>query len=360
MPRPLDNLDKGSIKAWLMEDDPHELDCLWKKADEVRCQCVGGDVWLRGLVEISNNCVRSCAYCGISECAPVPKRYRMTVDEILAAVDRAVTNGFGTVVLQSGEDPGITGPWMAGVVKSIKSQTGLAITLSLGERSDDDLHAWREAGADRYLLRFETSDTRLYRQIHPDLDGRSDRLAQLERMRDMGYEIGTGIMVGIPGQTWDSLADDIWLFRHYAIDMVGLGPYIECPGTALAGGLGRALKTAAGDNQVPPDNLTTLKALALTRLICPYINIPATTALATIDPYSGRSHGLQRGANVIMPNITPAEYRALYQTYPGKAGLHETTDISLAVIEGQIKSIGRTIGRGAGTSRRLAGESLAT
>jgi biotin synthase len=348
----LENLDKNSIKAWLQENDPQQLKFLWQRADETRRQCVGDAVWLRGLIEISNYCVRGCAYCGISVCAPNMERYRMTHDAILAAARVSADFGFGTVVLQSGEDTGITGLWMADVVRSIKSETGLAITLSLGERSDTDLLAWHEAGADRYLLRFETSDAELYRQIHPDLGEKSNRFAQLERMRAMGYETGTGVMVGIPGQTWDILADDICMFRQYDMDMIGIGPYLECPGTPLAGNLGKSLKRGAGNNQVPSDDLTTLKVLALARLVCPFTNIPATTALATINPSEGRSKGLNRGANVVMPNTTPPDFRALYRIYPGKAGVHETADITREEIEKQIELLGRTIGRGPGTSPR--------
>jgi biotin synthase len=276
----------------------------------------------------------------------------MEKSEIMASAKKALEYGYGTVVLQAGEDPNIKGPWMADLVSSIKLGTGLAITLSLGERSDDELKSWREAGADRYLLRFETSDEALYAQIHPDLGGPSNRIAQLERMRDMGYEIGTGVMVGIPGQTWDSLANDVWLFRKYGIDMVGIGPYLESPGTPLAGEFGKALRASAGSSQVPSDDLTALKVIALTRLVCPDSNIPATTALATLDPVEGRTRGLRRGANVVMPNVTPPQYRSLYQTYPGKAGTHETADASRHKIESQIKALGRTIGQGPGTSKR--------
>jgi biotin synthase len=348
-----ENLDVPDIRAWLQEDDPQELEKLWQDADRVRQQNVGDDVWLRGLIEVSNNCARACAYCGISASAPHRKRFRLTKEEIQTSVGAALDFGYGTVVLQGGEDPGLTGAWMADVIRSIKSETGLAVALSLGERTDADLRAWRDAGADRYLLRFETSDAALYKQIHPDLGGQSDRFAQLERMREMGYEIGTGVMVGIPGQTWDTLANDIWCFRHYDMDMIGIGPYIESPGTPLAGGLGKSLREAAGENQVPSDNLTAFKVLALTRLVCPLTNIPATTALATMSPKDGRANGLRRGANVVMPNITPPEYRALYQIYPGKAGLHETADISREKIEGQIRELGRTIGSGPGMSLRF-------
>ena len=256
--------------------------------------------------------------------------------------------------MQAGEDPGIGGAWMAGVIREIKERTGLAVTLSLGERSEADLRAWREAGADRYLLRFETTDPSLYRAIHPSLPGTlSDRIAQLLRMRDLGFEIGTGVMVGIPGQTWETLADDIWTFRDYDMDMIGIGPYIASPGTPLDGALGRELSARAGREQTPNDPATSLKVLALTRLVCPETNIPSTTALATVDPASGRANGLLRGANVIMPNLTPPKYRVLYQIYPGKAGLHETADITRARLD-QILALGRTVGRGPGTSPRVA------
>lgn len=347
-------MNRNEILQWLRETDESRLEALWTRAEETRRHAVGDDVHLRGLIEVSNYCVRSCAYCGIAACAPKVERYRMTREEILACADRAKDYGFGTVVMQAGEDPGIRADGMAEIIRAIKARTGLAITLSLGERADGELAAWREAGADRYLLRFETTDPELYRRIHPSLPGTpSDRIAQLMRMRDMGYEIGTGVMVGIPGQTWDILADDIWTFRDYDMDMIGIGPYLSSPGTPLDGPLGEELRAKAGGEQTPSDPLTTLKVLALTRLVCPETNIPSTTALATLDPASGRANGLQRGANVVMPNLTPAKYRVLYQIYPGKAGLHETADITRSKIEAQILSLGRTVGRGAGTSPRV-------
>lgn len=349
-------MGRAEILTWLRETDASRLEGLWRQADEARQSCVGDDVHLRGLIEVSNRCVRECAYCGISACAPKVERYLMSREEILACADRAKACGFGTVVMQAGEDPGITGEWMADIVRTIKVRTGLAITLSLGEREEDELRAWKAAGADRYLLRFETTDPELYSEIHPSLPGTvSDRIAQLMKMREIGFEIGTGVMVGIPGQTWETLAQDIWTFRDYDMDMIGIGPYLPSPGTPLDGELGRKLTAKAGTEQVPNDPITTLKALALTRLVCPRTNIPSTTALATLDPGSGRANGLLRGANVIMPNLTPPQYRVLYQIYPGKAGLHETVDITVARIRTQIEALGRTVGQGPGTSPRLKG-----
>lgn len=342
------------ILAWLRAEEDDDLDQLWAAADATRAANVGEEVHLRGLIEVSNVCQRSCAYCGIAACAPKVERYRMSQEDILECADKAKEYGFGTVVMQAGEDPGITGEWMADTIRQIKARTGLAITLSLGERSEEELRMWREAGADRYLLRFETTDEDLYRRIHPNIPGTvSDRFAQLMRMREIGFEIGTGVMVGIPGQTWATLANDILAFQDYDMDMIGIGPYLPSPGTPLDGPLGEMLQVEAGTEQVPGDPLTTLKVLALTRLACPQTNIPSTTALATLDPGSGRANGLLRGANVIMPNLTQPKYRVLYQIYPGKAGLHETADITVAKIRAQIEALGRTIGSGPGTSPRL-------
>lgn len=347
-------MDSEDILTWLRAEEDDDLERLWEAADEARRCNVGDEVHLRGLIEVSNHCVRQCAYCGISACAPKVERYRMSQEDILECADKALEYGFGTVVMQAGEDPGITGEWMADTIRKIKARTGLAITLSLGERSEAELRSWREAGADRYLLRFETTDPDLYRRIHPSLPGGvSDRFDQLMRMREIGFEIGTGIMVGIPGQTWETLANDIWTFRDYDMDMIGIGPYIASPGTPLDGPLGEMLLVEAGTEQVPDDPLTTLKVLALTRLVCPETNIPSTTALATLDPGSGRANGLLRGANVIMPNLTQPKYRVLYQIYPGKAGLHETADVTTAKIRAQIESLGRTVGVGPGTSPRI-------
>lgn len=356
-PDSLDRLDHAAIAAWLRESDERALDTLWSKADDIRRAHVGDEVHLRGLIEVTNYCVRQCAYCGIAACAGPLPRYRLTRDEILACARTGHRLGFGTIVLQGGEDPDLSGAFVADVVRAIKQETGAAITLSLGERGDDDLRLWREAGADRYLLRFETTDPDLYRRIHPNLPGTvSDRVAQLLRMRDMGYEIGTGVMVGIPGQTWDSLAADIDAFREFGMDMIGIGPYLESPRTPLAGPLKDELM-APPDRQVPNDELTTLKAVALTRLICPGTNIPSTTALAILDPSAGRANGLTRGANVVMPNLTPAHYRVLYEIYPGKAGVHETVEALADGVFALIARLGRTVGTGPGRSRHFVARS---
>ncbi|MBI1753857.1 MAG: [FeFe] hydrogenase H-cluster radical SAM maturase HydE [Acidobacteria bacterium] len=350
------NLDHAGICAWLKETDPAALERLWAEADQVRAAHVGDAVHLRGLIEASSHCIQNCLYCGLRAPSEGLDRYRMDVGEILACALEARRLGYGSVVIQAGEDPGLTRDHIASAVRIIKQHTPLAVTLSLGERCDEDLRAWREAGADRYLLRFETSDPVLYRRIHPGLPGvASDRLAQLERMRAMGYEIGTGVMVGIPGQTWDILAADILRFRDFDMDMIGVGPFLPSPRTPLGRPEAAALRATPGD-QVPNDELTTLKVVALTRLVCPDANIPSTTALATLDRAHGRELALLRGANVIMPNVTPVEYRARYEIYPGKACIHETANACQGCLQGRIQALGRRMGKGPGGRQKADSE----
>ncbi|NQT54022.1 [FeFe] hydrogenase H-cluster radical SAM maturase HydE [bacterium] len=345
-------MDRAENLAWLREADERRLAALWQQADAVRREHVGHDVHLRGLIEFSNHCVRRCAYCGLRAEHEAITRYRMTADEILDCAQLAVGFGYGTVVLQSGEDYGIDAAWMADVVRRIKATTPLAVTLSLGERPEADLLAWREAGADRYLLRFETSDPQLYGRIHPPLPGRhTDRVGILRDLRRMGYEIGSGVMVGIPGQTMDTLADDIELFHTLDLDMIGLGPYIPHPDTPLYH-QAEQLQAPEGQ-QVPATEDMTYRVLALARLACPDANIPSTTALATLNQAEGRELGLQRGANVVMPNLTPVAYRALYEIYPAKVCIHESAGDCQGCIKQRIQSVGRTVGTGRGDSPRL-------
>jgi biotin synthase len=344
-------LTREALEHWLREEDEARLETLWAAADETRRRYVGDAVHLRGLIELSNYCVRGCTYCGIRAANRGIERYRVSEDVVLACARKAVEFGYGTLVMQAGEDYGIETEWMAGVLRRIRAETSVAaITLSLGERPDEDLAAWREAGADRYLLRFETSDADLYRRIHPDLPGRvSDRLAILRRLHELGYEAGTGIMVGIPGQTYASIADDIELFRGFDMDMIGIGPYLPHPATPLGQEFER--RRATGDwppDQAPNSELMTCKVLALTRLARPDSNLPATTALSLVNKSGGRAHGLQRGANVVMPNLTPLEERQKYEIYPEKAAVHETAEAINASLKALLAQLGRTVGTGAG------------
>jgi len=341
----------GTILDWLRETDEGRLAHLFQQADAVRKKRVGDEVHLRGLIEISNHCVRQCGYCGLRKGNRNLDRYRMSEEEIMACAREAMGYGYGTVVMQSGEDYGIGADWLAGIVRRIKAETPLAVTLSLGERPDEDLEAWRDAGADRYLLRFETSDPELYRIIHPDLPGRvSDRIAMLRRLEDMGYEVGSGVMVGIPGQTYESLANDIETFRELDLDMIGIGPYISHPATPL--GAGEWKHPIPEDEQAPNTEIMVYKTIALTRLACPEANIPSTTALATINREAGRENGLMCGANIVMPNLTPLQYRAKYEIYPAKVCISETAKECHICLIGRIKAIGRKTGSGQGGRKR--------
>jgi biotin synthase len=237
------------------------------------------------------------------------------------------------------------------MVRRIKGETPLAVTLSLGERPDADLAEWRQAGADRYLLRFETSDRTLFETIHPALGTKpSDRIAILRRLKELGYEAGSGIMVGLPGQSYASVARDLTLFRELDLDMIGIGPFIPHPRTPL--GNGQARPASVNGEQVPATELMVYKAVALTRLVCPEANIPSTTALATINQRNGRELGLQRGANVFMPNLTPVQYRRLYEIYPGKACITEAGDACNGCLRMRVASLGRHVGRGPGGRTR--------
>ncbi len=333
--------------AWLRETDPRRLEMLWRQADELRRVRVGDAVHLRGLIEVSNYCARQCAYCGLRAGNRGLARYRLGADEISASARQAEGFGYGTVVLQAGEDYGIKADWIAGIVRRIKAETGLAVTLSLGERSTQELELWRKAGADRYLLRFETSDRALFDAIHPPLGRRpSDRLALLRRLKDIGYETGSGIMVGLPGQSYESVARDICLFRTLDLDMIGIGPFIPHPKTPL--GNGECRPSAVNGEQAPNTELMVYKAVALARLARPDANIPSTTALGTINKLNGRETGLKRGANVLMPNLTPQKYRSLYQIYPAKVCIQETGDACNGCLRARLAAIGRSAGSGPG------------
>ena len=350
-------LAREEILAWLREEDAARLENLWREADLVRRRSVGDAVHLRGLIEISSNCVRQCGYCGLRAGNTALDRYRMTEEEILGCARQARQYGYGTVVLQAGEDYGIATEWLAALIRRIKAEMSLAVTLSLGERPEPDLEAWRQAGADRYLLRFETSDPDLYRVIHPSLPGRSlDRLAILRTLKRLGYETGSGVMVGLPGQSYKSLANDIETFRALDLDMIGVGPFIPHPATPL--GRGEWLRLLPEGEQVPNTELMVYKVVALTRLLCPEANIPSTTALATINREYGRELGLARGANVVMPNLTPPEYREMYEIYPGKACITETAEACRACLRHRIEALGRSVGTGPGGRRRGGSDGL--
>ena len=341
------DLTKLDLLGWLREQRSSRLAELYEWSNAVRKQNVGDAVHLRGLIEISSHCARQCMYCGLRQANRALPRYRMTREEILNCAREAERLGYGTVVMQAGEDDQLTAEWIAEIVRWIKRETTLAVTLSLGERRLDELKLWRTAGADRYLLRFETSDANLFRAIHPQrFPGETDRLVLLRQIKALGYEAGGGVMVGIPGQSYESLAGDILTFRALDLDMIGIGPYIPHEDTPL--GSGALRPTIAPSDQVPATEEMVYKMIALTRIVCPTANIPSTTALATINRVDGRKQGLKAGANVAMPNLTPVKYRRLYEIYPEKACIDESPVDCSQCLRSQIHSLGRFAGEGQG------------
>lgn len=343
-------MNRDEILHWLHEQDPAQLQILWARADSSRQEHVGDAVHLRGLIEFSNYCRSRCHYCGMRADRRSLERYRMTAPEILASARDAVARGYGAIVMQSGEDPGLDAEWLAQIIETIKRETPLAVTLSCGERLHDELARWRKAGADRYFLRFETSSKTLWKSIHPPLTKDSPhRLEILRGIKELGYETGSGIMVGIPGQTWASLVEDIEWFRRLDLDMIGSGPFIPHGETPLGQTSRRAPQHVISD-QVPDTELMTYKVMALTRLACPRANIPTTTALATLNREHGSKLGLERGANVMMVNLTPPRYRAFYEIYPAKACIGELPQDQNHRVSTLLASLGRYAGGGPGTS----------
>ena len=287
--------------------DNSRNDWLFSHADRVRKDNTGDEIHLRGLIEFSNTCSRTCKYCGLRAENSRIDRYRMTVEEITECAQKAVNAGYKTIVLQSGEDYSYTTNTLCKIIETIK-KLDTAVTLSIGERSFEDYKAFKDAGADRFLIRIETTDKNLYKQMHPNMSF-ENRLRCIKDLKKLGYETGTGCLVGLAGQTIESLADDILFFKDINADMIGIGPFIPHPNTPLA-------KNPAG-------NLTlALKVMALTRIMLPDINIPATTAMETLNP-QGRIMALQSGANVIMPNVTTADFSTKYEIYPNKSGTGE-------------------------------------
>ena len=320
----------------LLTDEPASQ--LYARADEVRQAALGCDVHLRGLIEFSNICRNDCLYCGIRRGNKGVKRYRMGDDELVETARRAVEIGFKTIVLQSGEDMHFDKDRMSRIIERIK-QMDVALTLSIGERDYSDYEAFRNAGADRYLLRIETTDVDLYHRLNPGMSWQR-RHECLLMIKELGYEVGSGIMVGLPGQTVESIAGDLLYLKDLGVDMAGIGPFIPHPDTPLANEQGGSLEMA-------------LRTMAVMRLLLPDINIPATTAMESLHP-QGRIMALKAGANVVMPNVTEGEYRRLYELYPGKICVDDTPLQCRTCIGMKIQSIGRTIGKGKGGHIRSA------
>ena len=313
---------------------------LFQRALDKKNETVGNKVYFRGLIEFSNICSKDCYYCGIRKSNEKVLRYQAEDEEILNACEFAWKNRFGSVVLQSGE---LSSPAFVrrveDLLKKIKklSNNELGITLSCGEQSRETYMRWREAGAHRYLLRIESSTKELYEKIHPgnDLHSFEKRLEALSILKECDYQVGTGVMIGLPFQTMENLADDLLFFKKIDIDMVGMGPYIEHEDTPLY-----PHRTELKTKQERFD--LALKMVATLRLLMPDINIAAATALQAIDP-SGREKALKIGANIIMPNLTPCDYRKEYQLYEDKPCLDEDAELCRNCLEARIEVAGSTV-----------------
>lgn len=328
----MDTFSRQEIIDILKDDSQNEW--LFSLADKVRKDNVGDEVHLRGLIEFSNICRCKCKYCGLRSENTALKRYRISPEDIIFYAQKAVDMGYKTIVLQSGEDSFYSKDVMCKIIRGIKSiPQPPAITLSIGERSFEEYKAFKDCGADRYLIRIETTDKELYTKMHPNMDF-DNRLRCLKDLKKLNYEVGTGCLVGLCGQTIESLANDILFFKEINADMVGIGPFIAHPQTPL--------------KDTPNGSFTlALKVMALTRILLKDINIPATTAMETLNP-NGRIIALQSGANVVMPNVTTREFRAKYEIYPNKICINEDPSQCRHCIEGKIKSIGRTVSQNHG------------
>ncbi|AKL97607.1 [FeFe] hydrogenase H-cluster radical SAM maturase HydE [Endomicrobium proavitum] len=339
------SLTENEILELLKTDKPQKL---FAAADKVRKKNVGDEVHLRALIEFSNICKQNCLYCGLRRDNKKVDRYRLEPETIIDLAKKAKSYGYQTVVLQSGEDPYYTSDIMSQIISAIK-KFDIAVTLSIGEKTFEEYKVYKDAGADRYLLRIETTDKDLYEKLDPQMS-LENRKECIQNIKKLGYETGSGIIVGLPGQTLESIAKDILYLKSIPVDMAGIGPFILNPNTPLNDKVkSEKLKVELTANDQNNFELA-LKVMAILRLLMPDINIPATTAMETLNP-DGRMIALQSGANVVMPNATEGEYRKLYELYPGKICVTDTPYKCRFCIESKINSIGRSISQGKGNSK---------
>lgn len=317
----------------LLQAEGEERQLLFAKSAEVKQKYIGNKVWFRGLIEFSNLCSKDCLYCGIRKGNKNLTRYNLSDDEILAASKFAFDNNYGSIALQSGEieSPAFT-KRVIKLLNNIKDLSGgkLGITLSVGEQEAEVYKAWYDAGAHRYLLRVESTNEDLYHKIHP-YNSRHDfrrRLDCLKSLQDIGYQTGTGVMIGLPFQTFDDLAGDLLFMKEFDIDMCGMGPYIEHPDTPLI---------EYADTLLPLKERfdLTLKMIAILRIMMKDINIVAATALQAIDPI-GREKAVKIGANILMPNITPGKYRDSYKLYNNKPCTDDSAEDCQSCLEARV------------------------
>ncbi len=333
-----DNLSREEIIALLETTDRKEVDALYKAAYAQKLKEIGPNVYLRGIAEISNICTKDCYYCGIRKSNSNVNRYNMTKDDIINAAKFCLEHDYASIAIQAGErdDPEWV-DFIEEVVTEIHalSDFKLGITLSLGEQTKETFARWRKAGATRYLLRIESSDPELYKKLHPADHSFEKRLESLRFLRETDYQVGTGVMIGLPYQTAANLADDILFMKEWDIDMIGMGPYIPHHETPLA----EADYTFDEERQLDLGH----RMIALVRLVLKDVNIAATTALQALGG-DGRIKGLQVGANIIMPIvIDDTNYRKNYFLYDNKPGVDENCESFRMKLEDNIKAIGENI-----------------
>jgi biotin synthase len=343
----LEKVDRGEelapaeIKALLEISDPQELQALYDCAYRVKEREVGKVAYFRGIIECSNICVKDCYYCGIRKSNKNVERFQMDEQEIIREAIWAFDNEYGSAVIQSGERQDAAYiDMIERVVRTVKEKTGgkLGITLSLGEQTEETYRRWREAGAHRYLLRVETTNPTLYRQLHPEDHSLEERKRCLALLKKTGWQVGTGVMMGLPGQTSEDLVNDILFMKEIDVDMIGMGPYIPHRQTPM----GEEIPPYTEEQNAAALTLG-LKMIAVTRIVLKDINIAAATALQALE-HTGREMGLQCGANVIMPNVTETEFRPSYTLYDNKPCTDENSSMCRGCLTGRITGIGETIG----------------
>ena len=333
------NLSRGELRELLTLSD---RSALFEAAYALKVLHSGKKVSLRGIIELGNHCAKNCLYCGIRRDIRGVERYRLSRDEVVEMARWAYDREYGSLVLQSGEiESEENTRYIEDILRRIRSFGGdrFGITLSLGEQDEEVYRRWLEAGAHRYLLRIESSSPTLYARIHPQNHSYGRRLACIRTLKRLGYQCGSGVMIGLPGQTLDDLAGDIEFFRREDLDMVGMGPYLPSRGTPLAEGM--ALTPALARRQLDLG----LRMIAVTRLYLHDVNIAATTALQALDD-RGREQGILAGANVMMPNVTETRYRRNYQLYDNKPCLDENAARCRNCLTWRVAAIGERINWG--------------
>lgn len=296
--------NRGDLRLLLSLTAESQRQELFDFANAVRKQYVGDGILLRGIIEFANYCSNGCLYCGLNKDNKSIGRYRLDAQQVYDCIAHIYADGIRTVVLQSGEQDDLDAVWLKELIERVKSDFDIAITLSVGECDMEDYKLWKTAGADRYLLKIESSDKEVYESMHPDMSFES-RVQCLRDLKELGYQTGSGCIVGLKGQTADTLAGDILFFAEHEIDMIGIGPFIPHQDTSLR-------SEAQGTLDM------VLNAIAVTRIVTKNTHLPATTATGSIGDGDGRLLALKAGANVLMPNYTPLKYKKLYEIYPGK------------------------------------------